>query len=351
MFQETFHGDQISREEPCRICHEPTGKLVGTVDYWDIKTSRLVQCNKCGHVQLDPMLTDEETSKGCHAYFIEEALRTSKEEQFKNCERNFRRGVVFGYSLKRKRITPKSVLELGPGTGYFSAGLQFVFPGIRIMVMDVNPDVLKFNRDHHNYETLIGIPDHFADSFRGRFDLVIARDILEHVSDISKVIQNIHEYLRPGGYLHFITPNGKEDVWGHYLTMKMEQAPSELLINHVNYFDGDGLKALLIQTGFIPSLYYTYTIKTFLRGKGWKEDRALMNPLSIKKSADLYILGKAKELPEIEFRKKEILGKWYIRERIQWITRLYCLYHHFFLFRINPSRNIGHEIYGLFRKA
>ena len=133
----TVTSDIISREENCRICNEEKGKQIGIVDYWDIKTSRLVQCVSCGHIQLDPMLNDEETSKGCQAYYIEEGLRTSKEEQFKNCERNFRRGVVFGFKLKRKKITPRSILELGPGTGYFSAGLKFAFPPVQITVMDI----------------------------------------------------------------------------------------------------------------------------------------------------------------------------------------------------------------------
>lgn len=98
-----IEGKLIEREENCRICNEKTGKQIAVVDYWDIKTSRLVKCPKCNHIQLDPMLNDIETSKGCFAYYIEESLRTSKEEQLKNCVRNFRRGVVFGYSLKSKK--------------------------------------------------------------------------------------------------------------------------------------------------------------------------------------------------------------------------------------------------------
>ena len=348
-----FHilGKPVVREEPCRICHEKTGKQIGMVDYWDIKTSRIVACEKCSHIQLDPMLNEEETAKGCFAYYIEESLRTSDREQVKNCERNFRRGVVFGYQLKNRGISPQNALELGPGSGYFAAGLQFVFPGIRITVMDINQDVLAFNRKHHHFETVGEVPDNFIGNLQHKFDLIIARDIIEHVSDVSKVLANVNEYLKPDGLFHFITPNGYEDVWKHYLTAKLEQTPSELLINHVNYFDGKGLKNLLIQNGFTPVSYFTYNFKTTLRGQGWKENRKLMNPVSRKLKADLYTGVNRHDAPQVELSKDEILRHWYIQPKAKWITWAYCLFHHFTVFGISPGHNTGHEIYGLFIKT
>ena len=349
-WQSPFKGDMLAREESCRVCHEKTGRKIGVVDYWDIKTSNIVACENCGHIQLDPMLNDEETAKGCFAYYVEEFLRTSKEEQFKNCERNFRRGVVFGYQLKRRKIFPKRILELGPGSGYFAAGVQFVFPSVGITVMDVNSDVLKFNREQHGFKTIQEVPDNFSSQYKDAFDLIIARDIIEHVTDISKVVDNVYEYLQPNGFFHFITPNGREDIWKHYLTAKFEKRPSELLINHVNYFDGKGLKDLFIQKGFSPVSYYTYTFKTTIRGQGWREKPGLMNPVSKKLEADDYIHEKADELKSIEYKKAEILDKWYIRPQAKWVTYLYSLYHHYSIFRLSPERNIGHEIYGLFIK-
>lgn len=347
----SYQGEQVVRECGCRICGEKTGIKIGIADYWDIKTCNIVACEKCGHIQMDPMLNEEETAKGCSAYYVEEFLRTGKQEQIKNCERNFRRGIVLGYTLKINRITPHHVLEFGPGSGYFAAGLQFIFPGAKITVMDVNRDVLEFNREHHGFATIWEIPDNFAAGYKNTFDLIIARDIIEHVTDIVKVLGNVYEYLQPEGIFHFITPNGSEDIWKHYLTYKLKGAPSELLINHVNYFNGNGLKKLLIQKGFNPVSYYTYGIKTTLRGQGWKEALELMNPVSDKKEADYYIRGKTEELKKFEFRKEDILDKWYIKTHLKWFIYLYSLLHHFSFFRIAPERNFGHEIYGLFKKT
>lgn len=343
-------GRQIERMENCRVCNEKSGLQIAIVDYWNIKTTRLVRCSKCNHIQLDPMLTEPETSKGCYAYHIDESLRTSKQEQLINCVRNFRRGVVFGYSLRRKKISPRLVLELGPGLGYFTVGLKFVFPDIGITVMDINEDIINFNQGHHNYSTIHGIPEKKIPECINKFDLVIARDLIEHVSEISTVLQNINQYLTPGGYFHFITPNGHEDVWKHCLTSDLTGSVSELLINHVNYYDGKGLGVLLSQKGFIPVDYYTHKIKSTIRGQGWKKNQKLMSPPSTRKNADLLIRQNGEEVSSIELFKENILNKWYIQNGAKWITYLYSAYQHVSLIRINPDWNIGHEIYGLFKK-
>ncbi len=346
-----IRGTLIERVEPCRVCNMQRGEQFAMVDYWNIKTSRLVKCPGCNHIQLDPMLNDKETAEGCYAYYLDEALRTSHEEQVRNCVRNFRRGVLFGYSLRKRNVDLESVLELGPGSGYFSAGIQYVFPEVMVTVMDVNSEVLRFNREHHGYKIIEGIPDNLLTEYAGKFDLVIARDILEHVTDISKVLVNVNRYLLPDGLFHFITPNGHEDVWKHYLTSRLTNAHSELLINHVNYFDGKGLKQVLNDNGFTPVDYYTFQMKTTLRGAGWKMDPKLKSPVSTDKDARLLISTKAGEIANVEFRKSDILRQWYIQKRAKWITRLYAAFHHSSVIRINPELNVGHEIYGLFRKS
>jgi 2-polyprenyl-3-methyl-5-hydroxy-6-metoxy-1,4-benzoquinol methylase len=345
-----MNGRLIKRVESCGICSEDTGERIAVVDYWDIKTSGLIKCLKCGHVQLDPMLTDTETSKGCNAFYIEQASRSSNREEYINYVRNFRRGVVFGYSLKRKKIFPRNVLELGPGSGYFSAGLKFVFPDVEITVMDINSRVVNYNKEHHKYKVIHNIPDHFIPDYINKFDLVVARDFIEHVSDISKVLKNVNQYLTSDGFFHFITPNGHEDAWKHYLTTIFTNSTSELLINHVNYYDGKGLRKFLIQLGFYPVDYYTYKITTTLRGNGWRKHQKLMSPVSVKKSADTILMTDIIEKSDPDLEKDQILDKWYIQKRAKWITYIFSLYQHYSIIRIKPELKVGHEIYGLFKK-
>ena len=342
-------GERVERKESCRLCGAKSGILLAEIDYWDIKNSRLVKCENCGLAQLDPMLTENDMSTGCLAYYVEESLRSKEKERKRNLLRNFRRGVLFGYSLKKHCHVPREVLELGPGTGYFLEGLKFVFPDIKITVMDINREVLAFNEQQHHYATCLATPEKYIPEFQNKFDLIVARDILEHVADIGESLENIKKYLVPGGLFHFITPNGHEDLWKHYLTYNHLHRHSELLINHVNYFDGKGLQKYLLKEHFLPVEYYTYKLKTTRRGRGWKVKPKLMAAVSQNRSAEWYIREKMAEIKNYTFIKNDILDKWFINSRYKKPAFWVSWYHHVNLVKINPAYKVGHEIYGLFR--
>ena len=345
-----LHGDVVVRREPCRICGTGDGKRIGVVDYWDIRTSSVIQCGHCGLAQLDPMLTHEETAKGCLAYYIEESLRVTQHEHERNLVRNYRRGIHFAHTLKRRGANPKDVLEIGPGSGYFLEGIKAVFPEITITVMDVNKEILDFNAQQHGYRTIQATLEEHNASLDARFDLIIARDILEHVVDVAAVIKNLSAYCRKGGLFHFITPNGHEDVWKHYLTFTDLHENSELLINHVNYFDGKGLCDFLGTQGFTPVEYYTYRFKTSLKGKGWKRAAKLRAAVSKKLEADPFVNDRIHDVQEMSFNKKKVLSAWYLRNPDGTLARLVCAFHHGYLLTLDPFHNVGHEIHGIFKR-
>ena len=74
------------------------------------------------------------------------------------------------------------------------------------------------------------------------------------------------------------------------------------------------------------------------------------SPVSERKDADLLIKEKAAEISNSELIKEQILNKWYIQYRAKWVTYLYSMYQHLPIIRVNPRLNIGHEIYGLYKK-
>jgi 2-polyprenyl-3-methyl-5-hydroxy-6-metoxy-1,4-benzoquinol methylase len=343
-------GEHINRREPCRICGSMEGIKIAETEFWNLQKCDIVQCTTCNLIQLDPMITAENTATGCHAYYLKEILEIPVHEQKRNLVRNYRRGIVFARSLQKKGYHPETILEFGPGSGYFSAGIRFIFPGCRITVADIVDEVLKMNKEVHGFTVLRGSPEdiHLLDD--RKFDLILARDILEHVTDIGKVVSNIAALLNPGGLLHFITPNGKEDVWGHYLNWEIRKKPSELLINHVNYFDGGGLMKCLTDSGFSKVEYYTYQVKYSLRGKGWKHNEKLAVPLSVSQSADELIRFQGQKAEVNSFHEEKIPDSFIFRTKILWLINLYCWYKHHWLIHLDPRRNVGHEIHGLFIK-
>lgn len=343
-------GESVTRKEPCRCCGSNKGILISHIDYWDIRETDIVKCTTCGTSQLDPMLTDEETAKGCLAYYIEESLRSSHKEQLNNHRRNFRRGIYFASGLKRKKYNPVEILELGPGSGYFAEGIRFVFPDAKISVLDINEEILNFNKTQHGFSAFKTTPEHFIPELENRFDLVIARDIIEHVTGIDAVFKNAGRYLKKGGLFHFITPNGHEDVWRFYIRYLHKKENSELLINHVNYFDGKGLVDHLTRENFREISYYTFKLKTTFRGRGRKIKPKLMAPVSQKRSADFYINEKISEVRSVDFDKSKILNKWYLNANRKFFAKLMSWYKHSEWIKVDPRINVGHEIFGIFEK-
>ncbi|MCX6248166.1 MAG: class I SAM-dependent methyltransferase [Bacteroidetes bacterium] len=344
-----FTGERIIRKEPCRICGSVEGKKIAETEFWNLQHSDIVECTSCRLIQLDPMITEANTATGCHAYFLREIHEIPVHEQKRNLVRNYRRGIVFGRSLQKKGVHPENILEFGPGSGYFSAGIRFIFPGCRITVVDIVDEVLNRIHENHGFEVFRGSPEDIHMLGNRKFDLVIARDILEHVTDIGKVTRNIVTLLSPEGLFHFITPNGKEDVWGHYLNWKFRRRPSELLLNHVNYFEGSGLLDFLLASGFTNVEYYTYQVKYTFRGKGWRMKEKLATPVSIGLNAEELIRTEEQKKPADAFRKDEILDSFIFRTKNTRIISRYCWLKHHWLIRLDPARNTGHEIHGLFK--
>jgi 2-polyprenyl-3-methyl-5-hydroxy-6-metoxy-1,4-benzoquinol methylase len=346
----TLSGNSVFRKEPCRQCNESVGMRIASVDFWDLHEANIIHCEKCGLTQLDPMPSSESLSVGCTAYHYEELIKIAAREQKRNLVRNYRRGIAFAYKLKRLNITPKQMLEFGPGSGYFAAGMQFVFPKLKVTVLDIVDDVLVKNKQIHGFETVKGLPENYIEELKNKFDFIIARDIIEHVNDFPKMLQNISDYLKKDGYFHFITPNGHEDVWRFYVREQLSAQASELKINHVNYFDGKGLLNLLFKHCFVPVNYYTYQFKTTRRGRGWRIREKNAEKISQKYSAKKFLQERQHLAEDVKYNKEDVLKEWYLKSSIKSFAGWYCRLKHYHFFKASPELKIGHEIFGLFKK-
>lgn len=97
------------------------------------------------------------------------------------------------YAAIVKELTnqkPKTILEAGPGEGV----VKNVMKGFveKYDTLDVNPKLSP---------TYQGDIRDFKDELRGKYDCVIAADILEHIpfKELEVALKNLHAYLQPGG--------------------------------------------------------------------------------------------------------------------------------------------------------
>ena len=342
-------GESVQRREPCRFCDSTLGIEICPVHYWDIVESRIVTCRECGLAQFDRMPTDKEMSLGCQAYYHLDTANAGAVSRSRNAMRNYRRGLAFGSRLRKAGIRPDRMLELGPGDCYFAAGMQHAFPEMDVTVLDVVYEVLGQASMRHSFGTIHGSPESLGTIDAGRFDLIIARDILEHVADIGSVLRGVYRALNPGGYFHFLTPNGHEDMWGAYVRWKLHRQPSEILLNHVNYFDPAGLLDHLNRLGFKTVNYYLDSIKDLRRGRGWKvSDQTASSPTTGIKARET--IDKYSPAESVALEAKAVLDQWWLSPRAKQLAPLYCRLKNTTIIRLPGTMRIGHEINGLMKK-
>lgn len=344
-----LQGPELTRKEPCDFCGEKKAILLAKMDYWDLSDHDLVECSTCGLMQIDPMLTEENLALGCRAFYQFEKRQHGLKEIKRGCLRNFRKGVSFAMQLRAMGVKPSRSLELGAGDAYFSRGLKFVFPELDVWCLDVVPDIRSEIERQHGFKTTGVTAEALSPETVGHFDLVIGRDILEHVRKPLTVLKNIHAILTPGGVFHFITPNGYEDVWFTYGFWQLRRRPTEYLINHVSFFPTKTLRTKLEDIGFDLERWILFDFKGTMReGKGQRIDPKLIADVSQKRSAASTLQETERAPSFADVDPSEILNVPWMKNRM--FARAFCHLRHRPRWYCDGDVGVGHEIYGIARR-
>ncbi len=351
-------GEAVERHDSCGMCGAIAAEKVSEIQFWDLADSHLVRCKACGHMQLDPMLSGEIMAKGCLALYRHQQAGENSKSRRRGFFRAFRKGVAFGVTLKLMGIRPQRILEVGAGDAYFMIGLKYVFPEAECTCLDIVEEILDAIKTKHGFNTICSSLENLSPEMLPKeksggdqkFDLIVARDILEHVEKPRQVIENLHSVLRPGGHFYFIVPNGWQDAWQAFSRWRADRVKSELLINHVNYYDPESLKALLVELRFKIMKWYIYDLKTFSRGAGWRMIDRHKAAKSTARSAD-------KVIASTESISSTMADA--IVNPIPWVFSLgilrpvlmaYCWFKHTPLLRVQPEAYVGEEIFCLAEK-
>jgi ubiquinone/menaquinone biosynthesis C-methylase UbiE len=112
-----------------------------------------------------------------------------------------------GALVRRLELKPDfRVLELGPGPGYFSPAVAKAVPRGKLVLVDVQPEMLDMARKRLDAQGIDNVEYRQADALSlpaddASFDVAFLAAVLGEVPDRSACLKELHRVLRPGGLL------------------------------------------------------------------------------------------------------------------------------------------------------
>ena len=81
-----------------------------------------------------------------------------------------------------------------------------------------NAKILNQDKSLHLFQADICKPDSYSDEIRHKVDIIILRDVIEHITDQRLAMKNIHDIMKPGGKLFMSFPPKFCPYAGHQQT-------------------------------------------------------------------------------------------------------------------------------------
>jgi 2-polyprenyl-6-hydroxyphenyl methylase/3-demethylubiquinone-9 3-methyltransferase len=148
-----------------------------------------------------------------------------------------------------KPLTGKTALDVGCGAGLLAEPLARL--GAQVTAVDAAPELIDVARDHAAGQ---GLPIDYravgVESVEGKFDLVTAMEVIEHVAEPQEFIDCLAKRLAEGGLLILSTPN--KTAWSKLLTITLAEGLGQIpkgTHDFDKFIDPDAMRALLAQAG------------------------------------------------------------------------------------------------------
>ncbi len=154
----------------------------------------------------------------------------------------------------------RKVLDYGGGAGIMA--VPYAKAGAEVVLVDAEPNALRTARLYARQEGVdarlvtiesLAVPQDLKDE---RFDIILAKDIVEHIPDDQGVLRDLHACLRPGGVLllstqncwssNYVVEGSYQRFWrGNLRWLGWDQT-------HVRFYSPVSLSRKLRQAGYRP---------------------------------------------------------------------------------------------------
>lgn len=204
---------------------------------------KLMKCRRCGLIQTDPFPTLDTIS----ALYLD---GDSTDYEFPERGMVGRLKNAFAAQsvraiLRKAKVTPTDILDFGTGAGRFAAACTRVAKSATVVGTDFRAEPPAGSYYDGRVERLSYAP--YADVAHGnrKFDLIIARHVLEHLHDPRAALTGWLALLKPGGALYVEVPNADSRT-ARLLKCRW---PLWYVPRHLSHFTRETLDALIRSAG------------------------------------------------------------------------------------------------------
>jgi SAM-dependent methyltransferase len=135
--------------------------------------------------------------------------------------------------------------DIGAGFGLFLEELRQLWPASSYIAIGPSLEMAGICQEAGFLVECCALED--LQGYAGRFDLLTAFELLEHLPDPQLFLKTACQLLKPGGWLLLTTLNGE----GFDIQILWEQSKSIYPPCHINFFNPDSLSILLKSVGLI----------------------------------------------------------------------------------------------------
>ena len=145
----------------------------------------------------------------------------------------------------------RTALDVGCGAGLLAEPLARM--GAKVTAVDAAPELITVAKAHATGAGLaidyraIGV-----EGLKGRFDLITAMEVIEHVADPRAFVASLAERLAPGGLLILSTPN--RTAWSKLLTITLAEGFGRIpkgTHHYDEFINPEEMIAMLAEAGLV----------------------------------------------------------------------------------------------------
>ncbi len=141
-----------------------------------------------------------------------------------------------------KQLAPGSLVDMGCGNGILLGALHAVLPSAELAGLDLARPLVEENARLMPWAKFLArnLQEPFETPFEweARFDLATASEVIEHLDQPERLLENARRLLKSGGRLMLSTQSGPV-------------RETEQLVGHRRHFSAEQMKTLLENNGFV----------------------------------------------------------------------------------------------------